>query len=54
MTKTFDDGAIFGIGKRFIGEIDLDGWHQIIENWNNAGGLRVIEEFNEQYQAFSN
>lgn len=35
--------------KYVIGEIDLDGWYEAIEDWKSMGGEKVIEEFTEQY-----
>lgn len=34
----------------FLGQIDNEGFDQAIEEWKEAGGAQVIEEYNEQWQ----
>ncbi|WP_214630269.1 extracellular solute-binding protein [Paenibacillus agaridevorans] len=35
--------------KYIMGNIDEEGWKKEIANWEKAGGLKIIEEYTEQY-----
>lgn len=36
--------------KYIMGKIDENGWKQEIENWANAGGTKIREEYAEDYK----
>ena len=36
--------------KYIMGNIDEEGWKKEIANWENAGGLKIIEEYTAQYE----
>lgn len=46
------DDIITEANTKFIkGDIDEEGWHNAIKQWEAKGGLKVIDELNEAYQA---
>ena len=36
--------------KYIMGKIDQSGWEKEIENWANAGGTKIREEYAEDYK----
>lgn len=36
-----------------LGQLDLEGFNKVIDQWKNEGGNNIIEEFNASYQALN-
>ncbi|MDF2964083.1 MAG: hypothetical protein K0S39_5818 [Paenibacillus sp.] len=50
LDKIINDARV----KYIMGEMDEKGWKQALESWQKAGGDKVLEELNKEYQADSN
>lgn len=46
LDKIINDARV----KYIMGEIDLKGWQQALDNWRKAGGDKVLEELNAEHQ----
>jgi len=50
MGSALDDVISEANTKFILGELDEEGWKKAVREWQNKGGLRVVEEMNEAYK----